>query len=64
MEEKMYANIIVKNILSQVYEEGNMHIMLDEVIYHHVRPGTVQITDILYDIKNGFKRLNMTTRGW
>ena len=64
MEEKMYANIIVKNILSQVYEEGNMHIMLDEVIGHHVRPGTVQIPDILYDIKNVFKRLNMTTRGW
>ena len=46
MTETLYADIIAENILSHVYEEGNINIIVKNDISHHFGPGTVPIADI------------------
>ena len=62
--ETLTANITVKNLLSQLYEWGKIHMTFDEVIDQLVGPKDLPTEDIYYETKNGFKRLNMTTCAW
>ena len=62
--DNMSANIIAENLLSQVDEEGNRQMMIDEIIDHRVDATAIPITNGSYTTKNGLTRKKRTTRGW
>ena len=61
--EKLSANIIAENLLSQVDEHGHRQMMLDEIIDHR-KNDTAISKENGYIINGNTKRKKMTTRGW
>ena len=58
------ANTISENLFSQVYEEGNIFVLFDEMVYHPI-DGTYAIPQDAFIIsKNGGNRKIETTKGW
>ena len=52
MTEKMPTKIIDENVLSQVYKEGKMKIILHAIIDHRVGPDDVPMKGRHYKIRN------------
>ena len=51
--EIISANVIDENLLSQVYEEGHLQIMLDEITEYHCYRTEIKSTDGYYISKYG-----------
>ena len=58
------ANTIAKNIFSQVDEEGNRHVLLDDIIDHRVDGTEVQENNAFITSSNGGRSRKQTTKGW
>jgi hypothetical protein len=63
--EELMANIIAENLFSQVDDEGNRYVLLDDIIYHRNTEGYISgdngfITlDKKEDCLNGYKTMKM-----
>ena len=62
--ETLAANVIAKNLLSQVDEQGHRHLMLDEIIDHMVKADAIPMSKGTYQTVHGTTRRVQTTRGW
>ena len=58
------ANLIVENIMSSVNDEGNLFVLLDEIIDHQKTDEAVAESDSWYLTKSGQRRRKPTTKGW
>ena len=64
-EETMTANLIAEHLFSQIDDDGNRQVLLDEIIDHRVDIKTaVQEKDAYIKIKSGQKIRKKTTKGW
>ena len=62
--EILTANIIAKNLLAQVDEEGHRQLLLDEIINHHTDTTAIRKKNGFIQTPHGNKRRELTTRGW
>ena len=62
--ETYTANIIAENIMSNIDNEGNLFVLLDEIIDHREHDGAFQEADAYIETKSGTNRLKRTTKGW
>ena len=62
--ESLSANLIAQHLYSQVDEEGNVHILLDDIIDHKRGKNAVNREDAFIIMKNGVKQRQETTQGW
>ena len=58
------ANAIAENLYAQVDEEGNRHVLFDEIIDHRTNGKEVKQQDAFVVASNGNKRRRETTLGW
>ena len=58
------AHAIAQNMFAQVYEEGNRHIMFQEIVDHHVDGKEIKEQDDFITTKTGTRRRRETTQGW
>ena len=58
------ANAIAENLFSDIDEEGNRHVMLDEIIGHRTNGKEVKQQDAFITNKHGNRRRLETTIGW
>jgi hypothetical protein len=58
------ANIIQENIMTNVDDEGNSFVLLDEILDHMKTDEAVSMDDAWYTAKTGAKRRRPTTKGW
>ena len=65
ISESLSANIIARNLYSQIDEEGNRHILLEDIIIDHWQSNSaINKEDAFIMMKNGVKRRCETTQGW
>ena len=62
--EVMTVNLIAKNILAQVDDNGHVHMMLDEIEDHRVLQDAVKRNEGTYKTSQGTIRKKRTTKGW
>ena len=63
-EDTMTANLIAEQLISQVDDDGNRQVLLDEIIDHRVDIKTaVQEKDAYIKIKSGQKICKKTNKG-
>ena len=60
----MAANTIAINMFAQVDEDGNRHVLFDEISDHSSDESAVKQADAFITNKSGTKRRQETTRGW
>ena len=60
----MAANTIAENLFAQVDEEGQRHVLFDEIIDHRVNQDAVKQQDAFIVNSKGIKRRKETTIGW
>ena len=60
----MTANAIAQNVFAQVDEEGNGHVLMDEIMDHRVDGTEVKQVDAFIPTSSGTKRRRHTTKGW
>ena len=58
------ANYISENLFVQVYQEGNRHVLLDELIDYRVNGREVKLQDAFITTGTGTRRRRETTIGW
>ena len=58
------ANTIAINMFAQVDEEGNRHVLFDEIIDHRTDGSELQEEDAFITSNNGSRRRRETTKGW
>ena len=58
------ANTIAENLFSQIDEEGNRHVLLQDIIDHRTDGSEVPLEDAFIHSTNGGKRKKETTQGW
>ena len=58
------ANIIAENIMSSVDDEGNMFVLLDEIIDHRSTDKALTEAEAWVETKSGSRRRKPTTKGW
>ena len=58
------ANYIAKNLLSQVVQEGNRHVLLDELIDYRLNSCKVKLQDGFITTGTGTRRRRETTIWW
>lgn len=58
------ANAIALNLFAQVDEEGNRHVLMDEICDHRVDGTEVKQQDAFLMTSSGNKRRKQTTKGW
>ena len=58
------ANIIAQNMFAQVDEEGNRHVLLDEIIDFRTNGKEIRQQDAFIKSNNGAQRQKETTKGW
>jgi hypothetical protein len=58
------ANAIAQNLFAQVDEEGNRHVIIDEIIDHRKDSSAVALEDAFVTTSSGTKRRRHTTKGW
>jgi hypothetical protein len=63
-KEAMAANTIAENMFAQVDEEGNRHVILEEIIDHRTDGHAVTMDDAFITNSRGVKRRRDTTKGW
>ena len=61
--EKLTANAIADNIMSQVDEEGHRQLLLRDIVDHRINDEALKHKDSFY-IVGDTKRRKKTTRGW
>ena len=64
MRASLVANYIAENLFAQVDQEGNMHILLDEIIDYRVNSHEVKLQDAFITTGTGTRRRRETTIGW
>ena len=62
--EEYAANVIAECIYSQVDDEGNQFLLLNEIIDHKRDESALQWKDMWITGKNGNKHMKRTTKGW
>ena len=60
----MAANSIAENLFSQIDDDGNRFVLLDDIVDHRVDGREVQPDDGLIVSPNGGQRRRETTKGW
>ena len=58
------ANYIAENLFAQVDQEGNRHVLLDELIDYRVNSREVKLQDAFITTGTGTRRRRETTIGW
>jgi hypothetical protein len=58
------ANAIAMNLFAQIDEEGNHHVLLEDIIDHHVDGSEVKQQDAFIINKSGQRHRHETTKGW
>ena len=58
------ANYIAENLFAQVDQEGNRHVLLDELIDYRVNGREVKLQDAFITTGTGTRRRHKTTIGW
>ena len=64
MKASLAANSIAENLFAQVDQEGNRHILLDELIDYRVNGLEVKLQDAFITTGTGTRRRRETTIGW
>ena len=62
--EVVPANVIAENIMSQVDEEGNRQLMIDEIIDHRSNQDALTHEHAFYTTSTGRSTRRRTTKGW
>ena len=62
--EAYTANIVTEVMYSQVNEEGNSHVMLNEIIDHHKNKAAVSHDDVYVPSRSGCISQRHMTKGW
>lgn len=60
----MSANAVAQNLFAQVDEEGNRHVLFEEIVDHRTDGTEVKQQDAFLTSQNGNKRRRETTKGW
>ena len=60
----MSANIMAENLIAQVDDHGNRHLLIDEIEYHRSTEEAISSDQGTYKTKSGFDRKKRTTKGW
>ena len=60
----MAANIKSENLMAQVYDHGNRHLLIDEIEDNRNTEEAIQSAQGTYKTKSGFYRKTRTTKGW
>ena len=58
------ANTIVQNMFAQVYDEGNIHVLFDEIINHRRTTLALKQANAFIVTSIGNRRRQDTTKGW
>ena len=58
------AHMIAQNMFAQVNEEGNIHIMFQEIVDHRVDRKEIKRQDAFKTTKTSTRRRQETTQGW
>jgi hypothetical protein len=58
------VNAIAENMFAQVDDEGNRHVLFEEIIDHRTDGTEVKQQDSFLTTRNGNKRRRETTKGW
>ena len=58
------ANIIAENLTAQVDENGNRHLLIEEIEGHRINEEAIPMNQGTYKKKSGFDRKIRTTKGW
>ena len=58
------ANNIAENLFTQIDDEGNRQVLMDEIIGHQSNEHAVKQQDAFIMTKMGTKRCRETTKGW
>ena len=58
------SNIVMENIYTQIDKEGNMFVLMDEIIDHKKDATALDIAQGTYTTRNGTKQKVVTTKGW
>jgi len=62
--ESLSANLIAQHLYSQIDDEGNRHVLLDDIIDHRRNDSAIDKSDAFVTMSNGVKRRKETTAGW
>jgi hypothetical protein len=62
--EELMANIIAENLFSQVDDEGNRYVLLDDIIDNQNTEGYISGDNGFITLDNGMKQRCQTTKGW
>jgi hypothetical protein len=62
--ERLQANVIAENLFAQIDEEGNRHVLLDDIIDYRKTDEAVTEDDAFYTARSGMKHRRRTTKGW
>ena len=62
--ERYMANVIAENMFAQVDEEGNMYMILQEIVDHKKDNSAMPMAEGMYQTRTGSERNKVTTRGW
>ena len=60
----MAANVIAENLMAQVYDNGNRHLLIDEIEDHITTKEEISSAQGTYKTKSVFDRKKRTTKGW
>ena len=60
----MAANSIAENMFAQFDEEGNLHVLFDEIVEHLCDGNQVKMQDKFYTNTRGVKQRRPTKKGW
>ena len=63
-KEALVANLIAHNMFAQVDEEGQRHVLFDEILDMRTDGNQVLKRDEFITLKSGAKRRFQTTKGW
>ena len=60
--ESLSANLLAQHLYSQIDEEGNRHVMLDDITDHRRNESAIDKSNEFITMSNGVKRRRETTR--
>ena len=60
----LVANYIAENLFTQVDQEGNRHVLLDEIVDYRVNSRKVKLQDAFITTGTGTRRRREATIGW
>jgi hypothetical protein len=58
------ANAIAENMFAQVDDEGNRHVLFEEIVDHRTDGSEIKQQDAFITTRTGTKRRKETTKGW